>query len=255
MVDVTVSAALLRAALKAHADPANTAGAQRFFAGGVKRYGVHRALLGGIVRDAVRELKTRGGLAAALQVADGLYRSQNMDEAALAVRILARFGRQLAPGHFPAFERWIENVSDWASCDSLCTRVIGPVVRDPPGVILRLVPWTRVRHRWRRRAAMVSLIPLARTGQNPPEILAICDRLLGDPDDMVQKSIGWLLKEATRRRADEIIAYLTAHREQTSRLVLRYAAEKLTPAQRARVLGRPGRGVRGWGSPARRRAS
>jgi 3-methyladenine DNA glycosylase AlkD len=238
---MAMSATSLRATLKAHADPVNAEGAQRFFAGGVKTYGVRRERLDGIARDTVRELQAGGGLAAALRIADGLYRSQNMDEAALAARILVRFAGQLTPVHFAAFDRWVDRLDYWASCDSLSTQVIGPVVRDHPGLIRRLVPWTRAPHRWRRRAAMVSLIPRARTGKGLPEIFAMTDRLLGDPDDMVQKGVGWLLKEATRHRADEVIAYLIANRTHTSRLVLRYASENLTPAQRARVLGAPAR--------------
>jgi 3-methyladenine DNA glycosylase AlkD len=71
-----------------------------------------------------------------------------------------------------------------------------------------------------------------------PAILRVADRLLGDPDPMVQKGVGWLLKEATRRRADRIVAYLVRRRHRTSRLVLRYASEKLPPAQRRLVLSR-----------------
>jgi 3-methyladenine DNA glycosylase AlkD len=105
-------------------------------------------------------------------------------------------------------------------------------------MIRRVVPWTRAHSRWRRRAAAVSLIPLARTGQRLPEVLRMADRLLGDRDVMVQKGVGWLLKEATRRRADQVVAYLVKNRHRTSRLVLRYASEKLSPAERRRVLGR-----------------
>jgi 3-methyladenine DNA glycosylase AlkD len=164
-----------------------------------------------------------------------------MDEAALAARILERFQQQLGPEHFPTFDRWVDTLNDWASCDSLCTQVIGPVVCRHPALVRRLRPWTRSAERWRRRASMVSLIPLARTGDRLSEVLEMADRLLGDADDMVRKGVGWLLKEATRRRADEIVAYLIANRERTSRLVLRYASEKLTQPERARVLATPRR--------------
>jgi 3-methyladenine DNA glycosylase AlkD len=233
-----VSTASLRRILRAHADPANAAGAQRFFAGGVKTYGVHREMLDGLARETTAALRAAGGLEAALRAAVGLYRSQNMDEAALAARVLSRFGRELGPEHFERFDRWIDHLADWASCDSLCTQVIGPVVRDHPALIRRVAPWTRSPHRWRRRAAAVSLIPLARTGEHLADVLRMADRLLGDADDMVQKGVGWLLKEAARTRRDEVTAYLIANRDKTSRLVLRYASEKLPPAQRARVLGR-----------------
>ncbi|MDR7419584.1 MAG: DNA alkylation repair protein [Armatimonadota bacterium] len=233
-----VSAASLRAILKQHADPVNAAGAQRFFAGGVKTYGVHREQLDGIARDAVRALRRGGGLPAALRIADGLYRSHNMDDAALAVRILTKFGRDLGPEYFSRFDRWVDSLRDWASTDSLSTQVIGRVVREHPALIRRLGVWTRSPHRWRRRASLVSLIPLAHTGEHLDRIFTMAGRLLGDADDMVQKAVGWLLKEATRRRRREVIRYLVANRDRTTRLVLRYASEKLTPAERARVLGR-----------------
>ena len=237
----TVSAAWLRAVLRAHADPVNAAGAQRFFVGGVKTYGVHREMLDRLAREAAAALKDGAGLPAALRIGESLYRSGNMDEAALAARILERFSRELSPFHFQTFNRWVAWLQDWASCDSLCIDLIGPLVCERPALIRRILPWTRARHRWRRRAAAVSLVPLARTGERLPEILRVADRLLGDADVMVQKGVGWLLKEATRRRAREIVAYLVANRADTSRLVLRYACEKLPGWERRRVLGSPGR--------------
>lgn len=238
---MTISASALRAILKAHADPVNAAGAKRYFVDGVKTYGVHRAFLDELTREAVAALRASGGLAKALRVADGLYRSANMDEAALAARILERFERHIVPAHFPTFNRWVDSLNDWASCDSLCGQVIGPLIARHPTLMRRVAPWTRSRHRWRRRAAAVSLIPLARSGERLPEILAVADRLLPDPDVMVQRGVGWLLKEATKRRAKEVAAYLVANREKTSRLVLRYACEKLPPARRRVVLASGGR--------------
>jgi 3-methyladenine DNA glycosylase AlkD len=232
----TVTAASLRARLRAHADPRNAAGAQRFFAGGVKTYGVHRERLDGMAREAVAVLRKTGGLPAALRIGNGLYRSGNMDEAALAARILARFQRMLGPGDFALFDRWIGWLQDWASCDSLCGQLLGPLIRRHPALMRRVVPWTRSPHRWRRRASVVCLIPMARHGEHLRAILRIADRVLGDKDDMVQKGVGWLLKEGTRRQPGVIVRYLLANRQRTSRLVLRYACELLPPRQRARVL-------------------
>ena len=240
------SAASLRAVLRAHADPVHAAEARRYFVDGVKTYGVHREFLHRLARDTAAGLKATppeagGGLPGALRIADGLFRSGNMDEAAVATGIVGRFQRRIAPGHFATLNRWVDDVQDWASCDSLCGDLIGPLIRDHPNLIRRLGRWTRARHRWRRRAAVVSLIPLARTGERLPEIFGMTGRLLGDADVMVQKGVGWLLKEATRQRADRVVAYLIANRTKTSRLVLRYACEKLPAAKRRRVLVAPRR--------------
>jgi 3-methyladenine DNA glycosylase AlkD len=50
---------------------------------------------------------------------------------------------------------------------------------------------------------------------------------MADGDDMVQKGVGWLLKEASREHSEEIREYLLRWREKASALTLRYASEKL----------------------------
>ena len=58
-----------------------------------------------------------------------------------------------------------------------------------------------------------------------------------DEEDMVQKGVGWLLKEQSAHHPDEVVDYLERWAGTTSRLVLRYASEKLPPERRREVLG------------------
>ena len=78
----------------------------------------------------------------------------------------------------------------------------------------------------------MSLVPIARKGEMLDEIFRIADRLMIDGDDMVQKGVGWLLKEASRKHPNEVREYLLKWRERTSALVLRYASEKLPKDKR-----------------------
>jgi 3-methyladenine DNA glycosylase AlkD len=64
------------------------------------------------------------------------------------------------------------------------------------------------------------------------EAFRIADRLMTDEDDMVQKGVGWLLKEASRRHPEEVREYLLRWRDRASALVLRYASEKLPEEKR-----------------------
>ncbi len=91
----------------------------------------------------------------------------------------------------------------------------------------RLLEWTGSGNRWRRRAAAVSLVPIARRGEMLEEAFTIAERLMTDGDDMVQKGVGWLLKETSREHPDEVREFLLRWRDRTSALVLRYASEKL----------------------------
>ena len=73
----------------------------------------------------------------------------------------------------------------------------------------------------------MSLVPIARKGMMFDEALAIADRLMTDGDDMVQKGVGWLLKEASKEHPAEVRSYLLRWRGEAPALVLRYASEKL----------------------------
>ena len=54
---------------------------------------------------------------------------------------------------------------------------------------------------------------------------------------MVQKGVGWLLKEQSAHYPNEVVDYLKRWTASTSRLVLRHASEKLPPERRREVLG------------------
>lgn len=54
---------------------------------------------------------------------------------------------------------------------------------------------------------------------------------------MVQKGVGWLLKETYPKKPGEVMRFLMPLRESTTRLVLRYAAEKMSGKDKARLLG------------------
>ena len=97
--------------------------------------------------------------------------------------------------------------------------------------------WAHSQNRWRRRAACVALIRGARKKQLFAEIVRTSDMLLGDDDEMVQKGLGWLLREAGKYDAKRTVPYLMKIRGRASRLVLRTACEKLSAAERKRVLG------------------
>ena len=62
--------------------------------------------------------------------------------------------------------------------------------------------------------------------------------LLTSDDDMVQKGLGWLLREAAKANPRQTVDYLMTIRGRTPRLVLRTACETLPAATRARVLAR-----------------
>jgi 3-methyladenine DNA glycosylase AlkD len=69
-----------------------------------------------------------------------------------------------------------------------------------------------------------------------PDIVKLSDSLLADKDDMVQKGLGWLLRETAKFDAKRTVPYLMKIRGRAPRLVLRTACETLSLAVRKRIL-------------------
>ena len=58
-----------------------------------------------------------------------------------------------------------------------------------------------------------------------------------EEDDMVQKGLGWLLRETAKADPKRTVPYLMRIRKNAPRLVLRTACETLSLSARRQVLG------------------
>jgi 3-methyladenine DNA glycosylase AlkD len=96
--------------------------------------------------------------------------------------------------------------------------------------------WAQSEDRWRRRAACVALISGTREKLFLPEIVRLSNFLLNDKDDMVQKGLGWLLRETAKADAKRAVPYLMRIRDRAPRLVLRTACETLPANLKKRIL-------------------
>ncbi len=172
-----------------------------------------------------KELK--GDLPKALDLTEKLIQTRNLTVADTGIHLLKRFKRHIRGSHFPRFDSWVDYLNNWANTDNLCCGVISLAIMDEPEHFDSLLEWTQSDNRWRRRASAVSLVPIARKGDMLEEAFKIADMLMTDDDDMVQKGVGWLLKEASKVHPQEIHDYLVKWKPKTAALVLRYASEKL----------------------------
>ncbi len=209
--------------------------ASRFFREPVETYGLSAREVGELSKRFYPRFG--GDIGLTLEVAEELLESGVLDEASVGILLMMRFTRRFKPELFDVFDGWVDHLTNWANTDGLSTGLISKAVRLDPGLVKRLINWTGSENRWRRRAAAVSLVPIARRGEMLEEVFEVADRLMADEEDMVQKGVGWLLKEASKKHPDEVREYLIRWRPETSGLVLRYASEKL-PKDR-RVLKTP----------------
>jgi 3-methyladenine DNA glycosylase AlkD len=173
-----------------------------------------------------------------IQVADQLFRGDVLEEKIFAVMLLEDLTGQFGPREFKLFESWIDRIGSWADHDSLVHYLIGPMVATDDKYLTRTLVWSRKRNTWHQRAAAVSLIHSTRQHKNFEHIQKLTEILLPSKDDMVQKGLGWLLREAAKANREQTVSYLMTIRDRAPRLVLRTACETLPVETRARVLGK-----------------
>lgn len=228
----------VRTELAAHADPAFREGVKNFFREPVDPYGVRSPEAKAIARAAGRELKAWPARERD-RFADELWKSGRLEEASIAIGACRRFAGQCGAREFRLFERWIDRyVNNWANCDGVASWLLAAAIENEPELIGELEVWTRSKNRWKRRAAIVALLQEAKRGRHAEAIFDIAGRLLGDGDDMVQKGVGWVLKETYPKRPRDVLRFLAERGGDAPRLVLRLAAEKMTAADRTAVLER-----------------
>jgi len=228
----------IRTVLKNGGSAPHSIEVRHFFKHEVKSRGWYTAELRKVARRFRRAILAEHGLPYLLQVADQLFRGEVLEEKNFAVMLLEGITDQFGRNEFKLFESWLDRVTSWADHDALVHYLIGPMVADDDRYLARLPRWGKKKSVWHRRAVAVSLIHSTRQHKNFDHIQHITDLLLPSDDDMVQKGLGWLLREAAKANPQQTVAFLLTIRDRTPRLVLRTACETLPAATRQRVLGK-----------------
>lgn len=228
----------IRRVLKDGGSAPHAEGVQRFFKEGIQSRGWYTGELRKVATRFRRTIVKERGVRFLVQVADRLFCGRILEEKVFAVLLLEKVVGQCADPEFCRFESWISRISSWADHDSLAHCLLGPMLVTDPGRAKRVFLWAKSANRWHRRAACVALIQGTRQKQFFPEILRLSNSLLDDKDDMVQKGLGWLLRETAKADPKRTVPYLMKIRAQAPRLVLRTACETLPQATRKRILAR-----------------
>jgi len=229
----------IRAEFARLADPRAAESAQRFFKDQpVQHGGVTSPQIQRIERDFYPRIK-KLPIADRDRLCTALWASGKHEQGAFVCYAYRRFAKQCGAREFALFTRWLDRyVDNWAHTDGLSLWLLGASIANDATLVDKLDSWTHSKNRWKRRAAAVALVYSAKRGEHTRSILRITAPLIEDEDDMVQKGVGWLLKETYPKKPAEVVRFLVANRAKTTRLVLRYAAEKMTAADKARVLAR-----------------
>jgi len=124
-------------------------------------------------------------------------------------------------------------VNNWDLVDASAPHLLGHYLRDRPKDPLTRLAASRVL--WDRRMVIIATFDFIRRGDFG-ETLRVARLLLGDPEDLIHKAVGWMLREVGKREVAVAEAFLEAHYRWMPRTMLRYAIERFPEARRQAFL-------------------
>lgn len=229
-------AAQIRAALKNGGSTEHAARVQWFFKDEIKSHGWYTADLRRAMRRTRREILCEHDFDFLVRVANQLFTGSVLEEKIAGVFLLEQLDGQCGDREFQLFESWLDRISSWADHDALAHDLIGPMIVAEPKRANAVFRWAKSKSSWHRRAACVALIRGTRRKMCFPDVVKLSDFLLLDEDDMVQKGLGWLLRETAKFDPKRTVPYLMKVRDRAPRLVLRTACETLPVSLKKKIL-------------------
>ncbi len=230
-------------ALERLARPAGAAGgfdASRYFRGEADLgfYNVGTQQVRALAKQIDEANRTRWTIEHAAAFAESLIADRFLEVKSVGIEVMARYRQSFTPRLLPVWKRWLarNHSANWATTDAICGSLIGPLLVRYPELAEPVRGWSRDRNMWVRRASAVALIPSVRRGAALDIAYDVARTLHGDTEDLIQKAVGWLLREAGKTDAARLERYLRKNGPSVPRTTVRYAIERFPDARRRALL-------------------
>ena len=207
---------------------------QRFFKTGEGEYGFGDIFIGLTVpqsRNIAIKFKD-------LDFADiiELLKSKIHEERLIALLILVHKFQKEPLEQRRIYDFYIKNikfVNNWDLVDLSSDKIIGGYLIDKPKEIL--VKFANSENIWEKRIAIISTYNFIKNNKFK-DSLKIAEILVNDKNDLIQKAVGWMLREIGNRNKEQELKFLKKYYKKMGRTALRYALEKFPESLRKKYL-------------------
>jgi 3-methyladenine DNA glycosylase AlkD len=163
-----------------------------------------------------------------------LLKSQ-VHECRLCALMILRFQYEMSrsvPDKFKIVDFYLKNTSyinNWDLVDLSCEYILGNWLLDKDRKILFTL--AKSKNLWERRIAIISTFEFIRHNQFT-DTLKLSEILINDKHDLIQKAVGWMLREVGKRNEKVLKDFLDKHFQKMPRVTLRYAIERLDKGEK-----------------------
>ncbi len=129
----------------------------------------------------------------------------------------------------------LKKFNNWDLIDTTAPKIIGNFLVKNNKKRKILYELSNSKNLWEKRAAIVSTLSLIKNNEFK-EILTLSETLLQDNHHLIQKAIGWMLREVGKKDEKTLLFFLDMNYKLLSRITLRYAIEKFPKEKRKYFL-------------------
>ncbi|WLQ14484.1 DNA alkylation repair protein [Hahella aquimaris] len=230
-----LDAAAIRTRLQSLGDETIAAHSLRFFKTGPGEYGAGDQFLG-IRMPTLRKLASefRGvSLPETLQSLQSPYHEERMLALLLLVARFQKGGPEQKLAVYEAYLAHTRFINNWDLVDCSARFIVGPFLADKDRrPLYKLAASSDL---WERRIAVLATYHYI-TRHDFTDIMQLADILLQDSEDLIQKAVGWMLREVGNRDKASEERFLLQHYRSMPRTMLRYAIEKFPTEERKQYL-------------------
>lgn len=228
----------------AHQDPSQVEGLSRFFKTGKGQYGEGDKFLGikvPVTREVVKQCWKETSFGDLETCVRSEYHEMRLAALLTLVEIFkhARKDPALQQQCVDFYLTHTPFINNWDLVDLSCYELLGTWLLDKDRTLL----YDLARDGqtiWEQRIGIVSTMQFLRHGQLD-DTYAIADIFLNQPlplHDLLQKAVGWLLREAGKRDEQRLKDWLAPRYQTMPRTMLRYAIEKFSEEERRGFMGK-----------------
>lgn len=221
--------------LKSLAVEDNAVQLQRYFKTGKGQYGEGDSFLGvrvPVVRKQLRKFK-----ALTLDDVKALLHSEYHEARHFALLLLVEKFKKgddsLREEIVTLYLDSTTRINNWDLVDCSAHKILGPWLEKRDRSILVKLAHSKLL--WERRIAIMTTCYFI-TQDEYEDTLHIAAMLLNDPEDLIHKATGWMLREVGNRNKEVEEAFLAKHYHNMPRVMLRYAIEKFPKEERQAFL-------------------
>ena len=222
--------------LRAKANPKKAKILQGFFKTGKGEYGEGDIFIGLVVPE-TRKIAKKYSTLSLVEVKKLLNSEIHEERLAALFILIEQFGKAEEEERQKIFKFYLgqtKNINNWDLVDLSADKIVGSHLYKKSKKVLHQL--ARSKNLWERRIAVLATFHFIKQGQ-AAENLKIAEILLNDKHDLIQKAVGWMLREVGKRCGEKTEEdFLKKHCRQMPRTMLRYALERFPENKRKKYL-------------------